>query len=437
MSYWRKSISIAWPVMLANIITPLIGLVDSILMGRLPSPAYAAAVGVAAMVVGYIAFGCNFLSFSMSGLSANARGRAQPQQAIAAWQQQAIAAWQQHAMIALALGAFFLVSQFIWLSPLLSLISEDTQLQQLAAQYLQLRLLNAPVILLNLCFIGFFIGQGLTRINLVASVAAQVINLLLSAYLVLVAQWHVQGVAVGSMVAEWLMTLIYGYSFWRWARRNGCYPFGRQPSYMQLSALRKRGNTLWLRGLILTSSVASLPWMSATMGNTFAASVTILLNLFLLTSSLLDGFAQATEAQIGAAIDAKGTTQNKILVTNASLLFSFSAILLTGLWFGQDYLISFFSQVASVQDALLQLWWALIIMIGAGSTAFFLDGVFIGLNKVHHLRNAVVVPALIFYFPSLFWLDSAQQLLLSFALFLALRSIWLLVCLLYARKNVN
>lgn len=429
MKHWRASIHIAWPVMLANTITPLIGLVDSTLMGRLPSATYAAAVGIAAMVVGYIIFGCNFLSFSMSGLSANAKGRQQPAQAVAAW--------QQHALLAMAIGSLVLVSQYLWLQPLLSLISNDAQLQQLAGDYLRLRLLNAPVILVNLCFIGFFIGQGLTRVNLTASAVAQVANVAISAYLVLLSDWDVRGVAIGSVIAEWLMALLYGYHFWRWSQQQSVHWLGRQPHYMPLSSLRQRGNALWLRGLVLTSSVASLPWLSATLGNQYAASVTIVLNLFLLVSSLLDGFAQATEAQLGAAIAQPKQVQNDILTTNATLLFGFSALLILLLLSSQSFLISTLTTVASVQLTLASLWLPLLIMIAAGSAAFFLDGVFIGLNKVRHLRNAVIVPALLFYFPSLFWVNSAVQLLLFFALFLALRSIWLAVCLHYARKSVN
>lgn len=423
---WRKSLAIAWPVMLANIITPLIGLVDSALMGRLPDAAYGAAVGVAAMVVGYIVFGCNFLSFSMSGLSANAKGNNNASQAIAAW--------QQHAALAVTIGFIIIALQAIGLEFLLALLSPDEILQNLAQDYLVLRLLNAPIILLNLCFIGFFIGQGLTRVNLLASLSAQLVNLLLSGYLVLVANWQVTGVAVGSIAAEWLMLLIYSSKLKQWCNQNRINLLGRQHQYMPWHSLRQRGNALWLRGLVLTSSVASLPWLSATLGNNYAASVTIALNFFLLSSSLLDGFAQATEAQVGAALNRSWQEKRQILVTNSILLFGLSTIIVLFLLINQHWIVTFITKVTSVQLALVEIWPLLLLMIAAGSAAFFLDGVFIGLNQVNKLRDAVIYPALIFYFPSLFFINTAAQLLTAFALFLALRSVLLAISLQNTKK---
>lgn len=423
---WRKSLAIAWPVMLANIITPLIGLVDSALMGRLPDAAYGAAVGVAAMVVGYIVFGCNFLSFSMSGLSANAKGNNNAAQAIAAW--------QQHAALAIAIGFIIIALQAIGLEFLLSMLSPDEVLQGLAQEYLALRLLNAPVILLNLCFIGLFIGQGLTRVNLLASVSAQLVNLLLSGYLVLVANWQVTGVAVGSIAAEWLMLLIYFGKLKQWCSQYRINWLGRQHKYMPWYSLRQRGNALWLRGIVLTSSVASLPWLSATLGNNYAASVTIALNFFLLSSSLLDGFAQATEAQVGAALNHTWQEKRRILVTNSTLLFGLSTIIVIFLLTNQQWIVTFVTKVTSVQLALIEIWPFLILMIIAGSAAFFLDGVFIGLNQVKKLRDAVIYPALFFYFPSLFFINTAPQLLTAFAIFLAIRSALLAISLQNTKK---
>lgn len=427
MSVLKRSLQIAWPVMLANTITPLIGLIDSVLMGRLPDAVFGAAVGVAAMVVGYIVFGCNFLTFSMSGLSANAKGENAPDKAIAAW--------QQHALIALAIGLFVALSQVFWRPWLLALIASNGPLIELANQYLSWRLLNAPIILLNLCFIGFFIGQGLTRINLYASVGAQVANILVSSYLVLLADWNILGVAIGSMTAEWLMFAIYFGHFRHWSQQQQTQWHRRQARYMSLSALRSRGSALWLRGLVLTSSVAALPWVGASFGNTAGASVTILLNLFLLSSSLLDGFAQATEAQLGSAIRQPRRVQNHIMAVNASLLLLLAALLVLGYQLIASGLIPQLTKVVSVQLMLAELWPFFLLMIVGGSTAFFLDGVFIGLNKVRHLRNAVVFPALVFYFPALLMTNQVTTLLLCFAAFLLIRSAWLAAALVIERRQ--
>jgi MATE family multidrug resistance protein len=386
LSINRRIWMLAWPLLLSNLTAPLLGLVDTAVVGHLDHPRYLAAVALGGNVFMFLYFSFNFLRMGTTGFASQARGGEKDTRVV---------------LLRALLLSTVLGLGLIALSPLLResglwLLGGSDEVQELAGDYINIRILGAPAALANFALIGFAIGTHNTRVPLKMTVLMHSTNALLDVLLVQV--WHldVRGVAIASATAEYVG--LAGGLFWL---RAALRPPARQERLWQpaaMLALMAVNRDIFLRSLALLSTFFFFTAQGARLGDAVLAANAVLITFLLLLSNLLDGFANAAEALVGdahgrhdrqALRQAIGATGRWTVACAALGLIAFSL--------GGVPLIHLLTDLPGIRDtAITYLPWMLLLPLTA-SAGFWLDGIFVGATWGTAMRNTMLLAVGIFF----------------------------------------
>ncbi|MEE2602139.1 MAG: MATE family efflux transporter [Pseudomonadota bacterium] len=386
LSLNRRIWMLAWPLLLSNLTAPLLGLVDTAVVGHLDHPRYLAAVALGGNVFMFLYFSFNFLRMGTTGFASQARGGEKDTRVV---------------LLRALLLSTVLGLGLIALSPLLResglwLLGGSDEAQKLAGDYINIRILGAPAALANFALIGFAIGTHNTRVPLKMTVLMHSTNALLDVLLVQV--WHldVRGVAIASATAEYVG--LAGGLFWL---RAALRPPARQERLWQpaaMLALMAVNRDIFLRSLALLSTFFFFTAQGARLGDAVLAANAVLITFLLLLSNLLDGFANAAEALVGdahgrhdrqALRQAIGATGRWTVACAALGLIAFSL--------GGVPLIHLLTDLPGIRDtAITYLPWMLLLPLTA-SAGFWLDGIFVGATWGAAMRNTMLLAVGIFF----------------------------------------
>ena len=386
LSLNRRIWMLAWPLLLSNLTAPLLGLVDTAVVGHLDHPRYLAAVALGGNVFMFLYFSFNFLRMGTTGFASQARGGEKDTRVV---------------LLRALLLSTLLGLGLIALSPLLResglwLLGGSDEVQKLAGDYINIRILGAPAALANFALIGFAIGTHNTRVPLKMTVLMHSTNALLDVLLVQV--WHldVRGVAIASATAEYVG--LAGGLFWL---RAALRPPARQERLWQpaaMLALMAGNRDIFLRSLALLSTFFFFTAQGARLGDAVLAANAVLITFLLLLSNLLDGFANAAEALVGdahgrhdrqALRQAIGATGRWTVACAALGLIAFSL--------GGVPLIHLLTDLPGIRDtAITYLPWMLLLPLTA-SAGFWLDGIFVGATWGAAMRNTMLLAVGIFF----------------------------------------
>ena len=389
-SEWHRRIwLLTWPIILANITIPLVGVADIAVMGRLANPAYIGAVTVGTAIFSAIYWLFGFLRMSTTGLSAQAYGRGEP--IIVA------SVFARAGTVALTLGLSLVILQVPLAALLFRIFDASPEVTSHTQIYYNIRILGAPALLLYMVELGVLFGLQRTKDTLWLSIGLNITNLTLDLILVLGFDMGVKGVAVGTVVSEWTAALL-GLGFvWRGLRTIG-WQHGLPKNTWdnrELRALFSIGSNLILRTFFV-----QLPFMTGTAIATRSGDVTlaahgILMQLFFVMTFSLDGFAHTAETLAGFAYGAK----NRQALRNTTVYCSWWALglaLATGaaFYFGGGFVIDAFTQAETVRSIAREylIWLAIAPILCVW--AFLFDGIFIGTTHIAEMRNAMVIAAL-------------------------------------------
>ena len=386
LSLNRRIWMLAWPLLLSNLTAPLLGLVDTAVVGHLDHPRYLAAVALGGNFFMFLYFSFNFLRMGTTGFASQARGGEKDTRVV---------------LLRALLLSTVLGLGLIALSPLLResglwLLGGSDEVQKLAGDYINIRILGAPAALANFALIGFAIGTHDTRVPLKMTVLMHSTNALLDVLLVQV--WHldVRGVAIASATAEYVG--LAGGLFWL---RAALRPPARQERLWQpaaMLALMAVNRDIFLRSLALLSTFFFFTAQGARLGDAVLAANAVLITFLLLLSNLLDGFANAAEALVGdahgrhdrqALRQAIGATGRWTVACAALGLIAFSL--------GGVPLIHLLTDLPGIRDtAITYLPWMLLLPLTA-SAGFWLDGIFVGATWGAAMRNTMLLAVGIFF----------------------------------------
>lgn len=376
--------------MLANVSTPLIGIVDTAVVGQIPDPAQIGAVALGALVFTTLFWAFGFLRMGTTGLTAQALG-AQDADEIRASLGRAI-------VIALSIGTLLVVLAFPTREATFWLLDGSPTVESLARDYFDIRIWSAPAALVNYALLGWFIGLARANLALALQLVLNLTNIVLDAYFVLVLDLGVAGVAIGTLIAECTAAIVGIVLAGRQLARYA----GRWQRHRLLDANRLR-RTIAVNGDIMIRSLALLAvfaWFlaqGAKQGDLVLAANAILMHFVSVSAYFLDGFAFAAEALVGHAIGARSRT---------SLIAAMRA---TTAWAAGVAAVACTAIAAcgpSVIDALtvdeptrtlarvFLPWAALAPLLGIWS--FQLDGIFIGATHTAEMRNAMLLSTVIF-----------------------------------------
>lgn len=413
----RKVFAIALPMIISNIAAPMLGLVDTAIIGHLPDAIYLSAVAIGAMAINFVYLLAVFLRMSTTGLIAQAFGAKK----LVIQQQHFV-----HAMLfALTLGVLLLGLQTPILFLLWQLVAADDALMQLASQYIIIRLWGAPAALTVLVVLGVLLGRQQARLAMLLVILTNAVNVLLDVILIIGLNMNVRGAAWASVGAEWVTAIVGVY----WVCKSlNLSPFRLpRPSLSACYALLGINRDILVRSIVLQLCMAMMTAYASYYGATTVAANAVLMQFLMLISLGLDGIAYASEALLG---EAKGQQQSKKmrhwfrLCLFWSTLFALLYSILFAL-FGES-IIRLITNIDDVIDsALIYLPW-LILMPLLAHWSYLFDGVYIGLSQSKAMRDSMLLAALFGFIPAWLITLSWQNHGLWFALsiFMLSRGLW-------------
>ncbi len=396
----RAVFALALPMVFSNVTTPLLGLVDTWVIGHLGQAWFLGGVSVGATLINLLFWLLGFLRMSTTGLTAQAQGAAS-----AEGQLDTLA---RALGLAVGLGLALLLLVLPFLPAIIGLSGGSPEVQVYAGDYVSVRIWSAPAALCNLVIMGWLLGMQDARSPMLLLILSNLVNMVLDAWFVLGLGWQVRGVAAASLLADYCSL---GVGLWLVSRRLRHLPAevwqGAWSRWWQWPAVRLLlglNRDIFIRSLCLQLCFAFMTLQGARLGDVAVAANAVLLNFLMLISYGLDGFAYAVEAMVGRAIgrrDRQGLREAIVLNLGWALLIAIAFAL--GFALGGHQLIAHITDIpAVIAEANRQLPW-LIAMPLLAVWCFLLDGVFIGATRAREMRNSMLVAVFAGFFP-IWWL---------------------------------
>ena len=386
----RKVWVLAGPIIFSNLSVPLVGAVDTAVVGHLPEPQAIGAVALGALIFSFLYWGFGFLRMGTSGFVAQSLGAKN-------WQELSDTL-SRVLVLAVILGLVTILLAWPLIDLVLYLIDSSEGVELLAGNYAHIRLWSAPAVLLMYAFTGVFIGLHNTRAVLVLQLILNISNVLLDLLFVLVFNWGVEGVALASVIAEYLAMFV-GFYLLRDRIKSALGNFDKK-RLLERSALLNlftANINIFIRTLCLLFAFSYFTAKSAAMGEVVLAANAILLHLHSIMAYGLDGFAHAAEAMAGSAYGAgrQRVFRRAVMLTSFWAAIVAIATALLYFLFGSA-IIDLFTNIESVSTmAKDYLPWMILAPI-VSIWSFQLDGIFIGTTHTREMRNAMILSMVLY-----------------------------------------
>ena len=384
----------AWPIILANASVPLLGLVDTAVIGHFGSTADLGALALGALLFNFIYWSFGFLRMSTTGFVAQAAG--------AGDEAEVRAALLRPLLLGVALGLAVWVLQWPLVAGYFALMDASAPVAETGTAYFSARVWGAPAALALYALCGALIGLGRSRTLLAVQLLLNGLNAALDVYFAGVLDLGARGIGLGTAVAEWVTCVVAAWLVWRRLRerhRDGepFLPWARIRDAARLRRTLAANGDIMIRTLCLLAGFGFFARQGAGLGDATLAANHLLLQLVSFSAFFLDGFAFVAEARVGAAVGARDRALFRRAVRLTSELAGVTAAALAiGLWLAGGVIIGWLTSlpdVAAMAHAYLP-WAALYVLLSVA--AFQLDGVFIGATGTAQMRNAAVVSLAVF-----------------------------------------
>lgn len=385
----RRILKIAVPIVLANISVPLLGAVDTGVVGQMGTAAPIGAVGLGAIILASIYWIFGFLRMGTTGLVAQATG--------AGDLAESGAILTRGVMIGLAAGALMVLGQVLITWAAFRIAPASAEVEALTRQYLAIRIWGAPATIALYAVTGWLIATERTRGILVLQLWMNGLNIALDLWFVLGLGWGVQGVAIATLIAElsalglglWLCRAAFTGAQWRdWPR-----VFDR----LRLKRMWVVNSDIMLRTIALQGAMTGFLFVSAGFGDVQLAANQVLWQFLMITAYALDGFAFAAEALVGQAVGAASIKGMRAASIRASIwAVGASIVMALGFWALGPFAIDLMATDAGVREAARTFLPYVVVLCGLGVGAYMLDGIFIGATGTREMRNSVVLAVAIY-----------------------------------------
>ena len=426
MGFWsgmnqidRRILDIALPAIVSNITVPLLGLVDVTIVGHLGAASYIGAIAVGGMMFSMIYWIFVFLRMGTGGLTAQAYG--------AGNRSEVVHMLVRSLSISLMLSSALLLFQWPIREVAFMFIDASKEVKNLASIYYHICIWGAPANFCLYSFTGWFIGMQNSRFPMFVAIVQNLVNIAVSSFLVFVLGMKVEGVALGTVIALYAGLITAAVL---WMRKYGSMRSEvRTRCIFARSAMVKFFNVnkdIFLRTLCLVSVTVFFTSAGAAQGDVVLAVNTLLMQLFLLFSYIMDGFAYSAEALTGKCIG--GGRYAELRQTSARLFrWGFAMALLFTLVYGVggESFLSLLTDDSSVISASgTYSVWAMAIPL-AGFSAFLLDGMFIGAAETGYMLKAMFAAAVSFFvvYYSFSAMLANHALWMAFIVYLLMRGI--------------
>ena len=380
----KRVLGVAIPIVLANATIPILGAVDTGVVGQMGLAVPIGAVGIGAIIISAIYWLFGFLRMGTTGLTAQAIGSND--------HSETSALLVRGILIGLGAGLVLIMTQIPLFSAALGIAPASFEVESLAQEYLKIRVYSAPAAIAIFGITGWLIANERTRAVLVLMLLINSINIVLDFVFVLRLGWGVEGVAYATLIAEWS-----GLFFGLWLARKG-FKNGYWRNWSQifdrarLTKMAKVNSDILIRSVLLEIAFVSFLFLGSSFDDATLAANQVLIQFLNITAYAMDGFAFAAEALVGKALGAK----NRLIFRRSAVMTSqwgFGSVVVMALAFYVfgNTIINVMTTAEDVRAVSYEYlpWMVLAPLVGAA--AWMLDGIFIGATRTADMRNMMFI----------------------------------------------
>jgi MATE family multidrug resistance protein len=418
----KQIILLSIPVFFSNLALPLVGMVDTGLMGNLGETKYLAATSIATAVMTMIIWSFGFLRMGTVGIVSQAYGRGD--------YREIVKTLLRNFLLAMIISLVIIILKPLINNSIHHFFNTSQEIQELINTYINVRVFSVPAELLIYILVGFYLGIQKTKISSLIIVVLSILNIILSSLFVLSYDLNIFGVVLGTLIASYITVIIFILFTNSFIKKK----FKIIPKFEKIivkSKLLKLFNInfdIFIRTLFLTFSFLWVTYLGSKLGEDYLAVNAILIQFIILSAFFLDAYAFSTEGMVGYAIGKKNKISFLSVVKNSIQISFFTALIISVL-----YLFLFKDIINIITDIEILrfisykyiLW--IIIIPPVASFCYQLDGIFIGASQTQEIRNAMIVSVLTFIGISIYLtrIFDNHGIWFSLALFMVLRSLTL------------
>lgn len=388
----REILQIALPSIVSNITVPLLGLIDVTIVGHLGAASYIGAIAVGGMFFNIIYWIFGFLRMGTSGMTSQAFGRKDDAETMRLL--------TRSTGVGLVIAFMLIVLQSPIEQIAFALIQTTPEVERLASLYFRICIWGAPAVLGLYSFSGWFIGMQNSRYPMFIAITQNIVNILVSLLLVYGFNMKIEGVAIGTLIAQYA-GLFIACVLWHHQYRPRLQHHAEFRSLLDKQAMYRFfqvNRDIFLRTLCLVAVTVFFTSAGAAQGEVILAVNTLLMQLFTLFSYIMDGFAYAGEALAGKHIGANNRIALRQMVHQLfkwGIGLSLAFTLLYGLG-GEGFLRLLTDEASVITASSVYFYWVLAIPL-AGFSAFLYDGIFIGATATHLMLRAMIIASAAFF----------------------------------------
>ena len=424
------------PIFFANLAVPLVGIIDTALMGNLGNLSYLSATAVAANLFSMIFWSFGFLRMGTVGMVSQAHGRDD--------YSEILDIVIRNLIFVLLISIIIILLQNYILSLSLKIFDLSDATRNLYKQYFQIRVYSAPGELTLYIITGLFIGLQKTKTSSFAVGFFSILNILISIVLVTKFDLNIKGVAYGTLFSALITSTVFLiYMFYYLSKYTKItVKLTQILNFKKIKDIFNINLNIFIRTILLTFSFLWFTYLGTQIGEDYVAANAILINLVFLSAFILDAYAFSTEGIVGYSLGKKDLNLFKKIIKNSFILSSLSGLVISIIYlFTYDHVINLMSDIKEIRELSTSYVVWLIILPIISSFCYQFDGIFIGTSQTKELRNAMIFSVLIYLLISImltkFLLNTG--IWVSLCIFMILRAISLFYYLdkIYLRFRSN
>ncbi|WGV14551.1 MATE family efflux transporter [Fuscovulum ytuae] len=385
----RRLLKIAAPIVISNATVPILGAVDTGVVGQMGQAAPIGAVGVGAVILTMLYWVFGFLRMGTTGLAAQAHGAAD-------WPERG-AILMRALLIGAGAGVLFILCQGWLFRAAFALAPAGAEVEALARDYLSIRIWGAPATIAAYAVTGWLIAVERTRGVLVLQLWVNGVNIGLDLWFVLGLGWGVPGVAWATLIAEW-SGLVLGL----WLCRDGLVPvwraaWARLGNRAALAVMFAVNRDIMIRSVLLQISFTTFVFLGARKGDVTLAANQVLMQFVSIIAYALDGFAFAAETLVGQAVGARALAPAR-RAARMAMSWGVAGGVVLGLVFvaAGPWIIDLMTTAPEVRaEARVYLLWVAVAAV-VGAFPFIYDGIFIGATMTTEMRQTMILSTAIY-----------------------------------------
>ena len=418
----KKLFLLSIPVFFSNLALPLVGIIDTGLMGNMGETKYLAATGIATSVMTMIVWSFGFLRMGTVGIVSQLLGRGDYREIVKTIIRNFLIAFVAALIIILCKPIIFNLIKLFFLTSI--------ETSNLINTYLSVRVFSVPAELIIYILVGFYLGIQKTKISSLLIITFSILNITFSSFFVLSMNLDIFGVALGTLIASYITIVIFLLYTHIFIIKN----FQIIPKFKKIiirSKFLKLINInfdIFIRTILLTFSFLWITYLSSKLGEDYLAVNTILMQFIIISAFFLDAFAFSTEGVVGFNIGRKNKKSFLLVVKNSIQISFFTALVVSVIYilcFKQ--IINIITDVEILRFISYKYFFWVIIIPPIASFCYQLDGIFIGASQSKEFKNAMIISVASFVVISIYLTKQFNNhgLWFSLLLFMALRSLTL------------